>query len=275
MNRFKLATLTTITLLAASCAKPGSGSSGPSVANGSPAQAERQLGEGSPNCPFSADPATYSINVPDFTKALGAIPVGKYVLTEIRGERNTFTTIESAVFSNGFRVLLKEPGRIGTDDTTQVLIKDVGAPLTGGNLSFPLSLEAKTGGVVTWGRFATYEPKVTTGARLSIGTPVVKDFDEKILNENTGRYSFNVFARRRLSGYQAVVKLSGSDFGTIKGLLSIEGSSLRFVVSLPRGSNSTDVSETTYELIFKREAKATAPDCGAKGSAIKVLGSST
>lgn len=279
IDRLTFATLTTLTLLASGCGKSGSGSptdAGIKSATGpAGSSVERQIGEGSAACPFSVDPASYEIAVPATTKLLEAIPTGRYLLTEIRTHRTTLTTPEAAVFSNGAKILLREPGRLGTDDTIQILVKDVDTPLTAGNLSFPLSFEAKKGSPISWGRFATYEPKIETGARLAIGTPVIEDFDSKVLNENTGRYTFNVFARKRLSGYQTVVKLSQANFGFIKGLVVIGTDEARFVVSMPRGSASTDVAESTYELVFKADAKAKAPDCGAKGSALKVLGSST
>lgn len=284
MKRAKLISLLALTLISASCAKPGSGSSpAPSSAiktggggpGGSSAQGERQIGEGTTTCPFAVDPAAYEIKVPISTKLLGSVQPGRYLLTEIHTHRSTLTTPETAVFSNALKIILKEPGRIGTTDTTQVLIQDTGTPLTAGNLSFPLSFEAKKGSPIAWGRFATYEPKIETGAQLSIGTPVIKEFDEKVLMENAGRYSFNVFARHRLSGYQIVVKLNKSDFGFIKGLVVLSSDEVRFVVSMPRGSASTDVAESTYELVFKSEEKAKAPDCGANASALKVLGSSS
>jgi hypothetical protein len=279
MTNLKIATLMTLALLTASCAKSGSGSSGSAPGatgntNAGTPQAGKQVGEGSVACPFSVDPATYQIEIPETTKLLDKIPAGRYVLTEIHTHRSSLTTLETAVFSNGAKIILKDPGQLGTNDTTQALIKDIDTPLTSGNLSFPLSFESKKG-VIDWGRFASYEPKIETKTKLEILPPSILDHDAKILNENTGRYSFNVFARKQLSGYQTVVKLNKADFGFIKGLVAIGADGVRFVISMPRGSASTELAEATYELVFKLESKAKAPDCGANASALKVLGSST
>ncbi|MEK7356806.1 MAG: hypothetical protein AAB250_10170 [Bdellovibrionota bacterium] len=290
MTRLRIATSIALCMFMAACSKPsdsspagppvvrsGSGDSG-SGSGGGDGATGRQVGEGTAQCPFSTDPATYAIIVPESTKVLEAIPAGRYVLTQVRTMRSSLTTLQTAVFSNGAKIILKEPGRIGTTDTTQVLIQDRDTSVTAGNLSFPLSFESKAG-EIKWGRFASYEPKIETGEKLRLATPVINDHDEKILTENTGRYTFNVFARKRLSGYQTVVKLSQADFGFIKGLISIgeggDNGTVKFVISMPRGSASTDVTESTYELTFATEANAKAPDCGANASAIKILGSSS
>lgn len=274
MFGLKFVVLTATALALASCAKPSNDSASAKPVNsaaGEGAPQGGQVGTGSTACPFSVDPASYAVSIPETTKLLDSIPDGKYVLVTIKAHRTALTSPETEVFASGAKILLKEPGRVGASDTIQMIVQDPKTAVTAGNLSFPLDFEMNKG-KITWGRFNDYEPKIKTDSQSVTVVPVIKEFDDKVLKENTGRHSFNVFARKRLSGYQSVVKLSQSDFGVIKGTIAIESDAVRFIIELPRGSSSVELIESTYELVFVPRSKAKAPDCGGNASAVRVLG---
>ena len=235
------------------------------------AQETKQVGTGTRACPFSDAAKDYETSMPTHPKLLSAISSGRYVLTEVRTSRMELAGPLEWSFANGTKTLLQEPGRLGHQDTIQVLIKNTEIPLTAGNLSFPLSFQMKSGEVI-WERFASYEPEIDLST-FAIHNPDVKIFDEKILSESTIRFSFNAFAKRNnLGAYSSYVHWTENEPGSITGRISVTPEGVHFFIYMLRSSGSIAGVKTNYEMIYQPEGKAKGPDCGGNASVVKLLG---